>query len=145
MSVIVLYHASTPIPQHLRDCVLKIRQRSSIPVHLLTDRDEPVDGVSTVDIRTAAFSSISSRCSPDYFHGDEMVTMWRGAVLRLFYIERFLRDTGIQNVLHFDNDVMLFADPEKILSICGRCYTDCAMTRSAWGWPTSRTPMLCCR
>jgi len=128
LASIILYHCGTPLPKHLFDCVAKIRQLSKIPVYLITDHPEPVVDIEVVDARDGMFSGLSSIVSQDYFSKHPLVEMWRGAALRMFYIQRFMANNFLDDVLHFDNDVMLFADPGWIVKTCRQLYSRCAVT-----------------
>lgn len=121
MSSIILYHTITPIPQHLIDCVEKIRQISDIDIHILTDMDisPNVKNVYVKNIKN--YDSLNWLNELDYFNNDPSYGhLWKSSCFRMFYIKKYLEDLNLQNTLHFDNDVLLFEAPEKIIEIMAK-------------------------
>lgn len=112
---IILYHTNTPIPNHLIHCVYKIRQLSSIPIYLLTDTDINLDDtIETVNINK--FNSLNWLSDIDYFTHDNFKNLWQTSCYRLFYIQKLIEEKNLSNILHFDNDVLLYEIPETIIS-----------------------------
>lgn len=113
---IILYHTDTQKPKHLFDCIFKIRQYSKIPIYLLTDSNDKIEYVNTINILN--YKKNFWLNDLNYFIGvDDLSKMWRSSCFRLFYIRDFLKDYGLKNILHFDNDVLLYESPEKIIEI----------------------------
>jgi hypothetical protein len=124
---IILYHTDTNQPKHLFDCISKIRQYSKIPIYLLTDSDNQLDGVNVINI--LKYKKNSWLNNLNYFSGsDDLSKMWRTSCFRLFYIRDFLKDHNLKNILHFDNDVLLYESPEKIIEIMEHINDDFAIT-----------------
>jgi len=118
VSAIVLFHVGPTLPQHVKDCVTKIRQFSdSIPVYVIGNHHGDPSAV-WVDSSSSPFDEVRLRLEGlQYFQGDGN-PMWRLAAFRLFYIQQFMEDRDLTDVLHFDNDVLLFEDPDKIIETC---------------------------
>jgi hypothetical protein len=113
---IILYHRRTPIPNHLRDCIAKIRQYSKIPIYLLTDSQYEDNNVIVVD--TARYDDLKWLDSHEInipYKNEKEYHMWRESSSRFFYIQKLIEDKNLQNVLTFDNDILLYENPEKIL------------------------------
>lgn len=124
---IVLFHSETKIPAHLIDCVKKIRQYSKIPIYLLTDNNFEIDTVKIVDINH--YQKFDWLKNINYFPGTDILScMWRSSCFRLFYIKEFLKEFNLRNVLHFDNDVLLYENPEKIIEIMDSIYDKFTIT-----------------
>ena len=118
MSSIILYHTTTPIPQHLVDCVTKIRQLSNIDIHILTDSNI-APNVKNVYIKNInSYDCLNWLNQLDYFNNDATFGyLWKSSCFRMFYIKKYMEDLNLQNVLHFDNDVLLFEKPETIIEL----------------------------
>lgn len=129
MSCIILYHTTTPIPQHLIDCVEKIRQLSNIDIHLLTDKDisPNVKNIYVKNIKN--YDSLNWLNELDYFNNDlSYGYLWKSSCFRMFYIKKYIEDLNLQNILHFDNDVLLFEVPEKIIELMTKYINKYAIT-----------------
>ena len=124
---IVLYHTDTKIPKHLIDCVSKIRQYSKIPIYLITDSNLELDNVEIIPI--SRYNKFNWLKNLNYFNGnDDLSKMWRTSCFRLFYLQEFLKDKELKNVLHFDNDVLVYENPEKIIEIMNEIYDGFSIT-----------------
>lgn len=128
MSAIVLFHVGDKLPQHLRDCIAKARQFSAdIPIYVISNHRDTSEAL-WIDVNSMVFDRVRSRLEAwTYFNGEEDC-LWRTSCHRLFFIHRLMGHCGLTDVLHFDNDVMLFERPEKIAEIASRCFSSCAVT-----------------
>jgi hypothetical protein len=114
MSNIILYHTHTPIPDHVIHCIKKIREYSNIPIYFLTD--QPVastENIIVIDIKK--YEMLNWLNSYNYFLQDDHAHLWKSSCFRLFYIKEFMEEYNIENALHFDNDVLLYENPEFII------------------------------
>ena len=131
MSAIILYHSGAPIPQHLVDCVTKIRRMSDIPIYIITDQAEhpPVD-VQWVNMEEDTFNGVKHGLSLLDYYRDSNNPMWQTSCWRMFYIQRLMEAMKLRDVLHFDNDVLLFERPDQIIATCSDLYDTFAITPS---------------
>lgn len=54
---------------------------------------------------------------------------WHYALERMFVLAELMRDEGLTQILHLENDVTIYFDPEKIASTMERCFgEDCAVS-----------------
>jgi hypothetical protein len=126
---IILYHKSTPIPNHLKDCVAKIRQYSNLPIYLLSDSDYTEHGVKCINVNN--YSDLNWLNNINFLHThvkDRAYHMWRESSFRLFYIKKFIEENNLSNVLTFDNDILLYENPEKIIELMANKYDGFALT-----------------
>jgi hypothetical protein len=118
MSSIILYHTTTDLPKHLFDCIKQIRNYSNITIHLLTDKNYELNINNLIIKNINDFSSLKWINNLDYFNSDySFGHLWKSSCYRLFYIQNYIEDNNLSNILHFDNDVLLFESPEKILEM----------------------------
>lgn len=124
---IILFHTNTDIPTHLLDCVKKIKQYSNIPIYLMTDSKNEIEG--TIHVSVQKYNKFNWLNDLDYFRGNDPIShMWRTSCFRMFYIQEFLKENKLKNILHFDNDVLLYENPEKIIEIMDSVYNRFAIT-----------------
>jgi hypothetical protein len=124
---IILYHTNTPIPPHVTDCIKKIKQYSNIPIYFLTDTDISYDGVNVLNINK--YNELNWLNTLDYFSGnDSLSQMWKTSCFRMFYIQKIMQDLNLENVLHFDNDVLLYENPEILIEKISNKYNNFAVT-----------------
>lgn len=116
MSSIILYHTTTAIPNHLIDCISTIRKLSNIDIHVLTDVNAIFD-INNVHVKNIKiYESLNWLNKIEYFDNDKTYQhLWKSSCFRMFYIAKYMEDLNLNDVLHFDNDVLLFETPEKII------------------------------
>lgn len=109
----VLFHMGGKMPGHVIECVCQIRRTNpSSEIFMLTDNACQLgNGVRFIDISTYNVPDIGGYYINDYFRD-----LWRSAVLRMFYICSFMEKNNITDVIHFDNDVMIYHDVENIMA-----------------------------
>jgi hypothetical protein len=113
---IILYHTDTKIPEHFADCVAKIRQLSNIQIYFLTDSDFNTDISNFNILNIKKYDNLNWLQKLDYFKNDNSFgNLWRSSCFRMFYIKELMQELNLTNVLHFDNDVLLFENPEKLI------------------------------
>ena len=76
---------------------------------MITDSGYDDNDVIVVNIRALNIPDIGT-----YYMYDPMGVLFRNAMLRIFYLEAFMRQYNIENVVHFDNDVMIYYDIDLI-------------------------------
>ena len=102
------------LPIHIKYCLRQIRHTNAeLKIYFLTNLniEQPEDkNISIVNINEFDAPNISN-----YFAHDipEHVQLWQTAVLRLFYLEKFLEKYNINDVIHFDNDIVLYSNLRK--------------------------------
>jgi len=138
MGAIVLFHTGTPLPDHFYDCVRQIRKYSEISIYLISDYpDDPIKfgydaskwpAINYIPSGSELFYDLATLYTKDYFNGFDLPAMWQGSCYRLFYIERLMKVLGLKDVLHFDNDVLLYDNPERIIDHCKKLYKDFTIT-----------------
>ncbi len=129
MSSIVLFHSITPIPQHLKDCVTKIRSISSIPIYLLTDTNIDPGILNLKTINITKYDTLNWLNQIDYFNNDlSFGHLWKSSCFRMFYIKQAVQEFNLEDVLHFDNDVLLYENPESIVQTINECNMKYAVT-----------------
>ena len=111
---VVLFHSTDTIPKYIEECVKQIKfYTPDSRIFLLTDKDIILRQqiLEVVNIRDFGLNFDSL----PYYKNDSMA-LWRTSALRFFYINEFLKRSKLQNVFHFDNDVLIYEDLKKIQS-----------------------------
>ena len=114
---VVLFHRGTTLPDYIRCCVSQILHTTpDAQIYLLTNLniEKPNNkNITIVNINEFDVPNISN-----YFAHDipEHVQLWQTAALRLFYIEKFLEKYNINDIIHFDNDVLVFSNLKNLLT-----------------------------
>lgn len=111
----VLFHIGDTLPGHIKYCVTQILNTNpNSKIYIITNLNIETQNKNVICVNTA------NLYAPDigtYYINDTYSSLWRTSVLRLFYIEDFLRNTNIQDVIHFDNDVLLYRNLNKYIDI----------------------------
>lgn len=112
---VVLYHAGSPIPDYLKICVKQIRHYSpDIPIYLITDQKVTTSDVQ-LDVHVYQLHELDVQIGEvDYFRGED--PLWKQSLFRFFYIKALMNGIFIDNVIHFDNDVLVYSPIELIIN-----------------------------
>ena len=110
----VLFHIGLSFPAHIKQCVGNIKHfNPSSKIYLLTDTHVVADEVECVDVRDfSSYKILSSNIFISSYHA----TLFRNSLFRFFFINEFIKKRGLKNVIHFDNDVLVFEDYSKHLA-----------------------------
>jgi hypothetical protein len=108
----VLFHIGENLPSHFPYCVQQIQKTNpTCPVYIITNLN--ID-INEPNIKIISTNSLNIPDIGNYYKYDPMGPLFRNAMLRIFYIESFMIKYNIEDVIHFDNDVLIY---ENILEI----------------------------
>tara|TARA_R110002020_G_scaffold369940_1_gene581710 strand:- start:288 stop:1256 length:969 start_codon:yes stop_codon:yes gene_type:complete len=120
---VVLFHLGTErdrqvhrIPMHIKYCIGQILHTNpELKIYFLTNLniggptgDDRVQMISTDQFTIPNISN--------YFKEEKDVMnklLFQTSLYRLFYLEKFLKKYNIEDVIHFDNDVLLYSNLQK--------------------------------
>ena len=155
MSAIALVHLGRKLPEHLKYCIAQSRRWSpTIPIHLLCDRSvvrAANDSLRMHDIEVhdlqayrrtelwLEFKEIRDfypkrrwwdprRWDPRQISNPVPVEFWRYSTERLFALHAFLDENSLTEVFHFENDVLIFTDLQRLAPAVSRLYSHLAIT-----------------
>ena len=133
---IVLTHSGTrPIPEYASDCIEQIRLFSDIPIYFVCGRDKnipdrisrnvhvvyiedvPVSGKHLEFYRK--LSSFRSKYDNFFQHTSE----------RFFILEEVIRSLNLKNVIHMENDILLYEDAGILVEKIGKYFNDITVPR----------------
>jgi len=106
------------LPGHIKYCIKQIQHTNpETKIYFLTNlniEQPPDNNIVIVDIRELEVPDITN-----YFAHDipEHVQLWHTSVLRMFYLEKFLEKYNIRDIIHFDNDIVLYSNLKKFENI----------------------------
>ena len=110
---IVLVHIGSKVPEYFWICVSQIRKFFNGPVYFYGEslhheaaKYHNVIQMSFPCPRVKDFEKVSFLGNYGKF--------WDYTFRRMFVIEDLMRSTGISNVIHIENDVMIYADPRTL-------------------------------
>ena len=100
-----LFHIGSPLPEHVTHCVRQIQHTNpGKRIYLITDPGQTVpNGVEYIDRTDLIVPDIGS-----YFLHHDHGVLFRNALLRIFYLESFMKKYNIEDVIHFDNDILIY-------------------------------------
>ena len=115
---VVLVHLGDVFANYINDCIEQIKKFNDCNIYLIISNNHfsninlDVILVAIEDIKKSSnhvdFLSTSQRDS-NFRDG-----FWRSVVERFYYIEDAIIEYNLQNVFHFENDVMLYCDLNEI-------------------------------
>ena len=111
---IVLIHIGSDIPDYMLDCILQIRKfyqgvvMAVVPKSSHSKIEALNCGVAVIDVQTymdkPIYKEFIKVCFLDGF--------WNVTLGRLFVLQAVMEDMGLENVVHIENDVLLYNNPE---------------------------------
>ncbi len=132
MNNFILFHKGI-IPNHLKYCIRQILQtQTNFKVYLLTDQRVIIDGVEVIDI-----NDYNVELDQLSYYKNDRDPLWRTSFERFFYIDKFITKNNLSNVIHFDNDIVIYGDVSEIIDILEREVDEIAIT------PHKETELVC--
>ena len=105
-----LVHLGSPFPKYVTHCVNQIYKHDNQAEVLLCGDIYPEFINNKFNFVNANELDLPSF---DYLK-DDPCPLWHTALMRVFVINAFMQKTGTEGLIHFDNDVMIFGDFNKI-------------------------------
>jgi hypothetical protein len=123
----ILFHKGSVLPQYIVQCIKQIQYtQSNYKIYLLTDINIINTGnIEVVDLNTIKIDLLNE--IGFYKHHDD--PLWRTSFDRFFYIDAFIRERKIEDVVHFDNDVLIYYDVNEILTTLRKNVTKVGLTK----------------
>ena len=113
----VLFHIGLNFPTHLRQCIQNIKHfNPSSKIYFLTEVDIISKAFPDVEyINVWDFDSYKLLRS-NIFISSYHASLFRNSLFRYYFINEFIKKRELNNVIHFDNDVLVFEDYSKHLA-----------------------------
>ena len=112
----ILFHKGNNLPQHIKVCVDQIKKtQTNYKIFLLTD----LKITSSNDVNIIDINQYSIPLNEVTYYKGHQDPLWRAAFERLFYINEFINHRNLTNIVHFDNDVLIYkniADVSNLLN-----------------------------
>jgi len=102
------------LPGHIKYCIRQIRHTNpDYKIYFLTNLN--IESPEDPKIKIINVNEFDAPDISNYFSHDipEHVQLWQTSILRVFYLEKFLETYNIEDVIHFDNDIVLYSDLKK--------------------------------
>ena len=107
---VILFHTSSDIPSHLEFCINQIKYFTpNVKIFFITDRHFSFEGVETVNVNDLLKDRKFILDTLPYYKHDSS-PLWRTSALRFYYIYELMVRNNLENVFHFDNDVLIYED-----------------------------------
>lgn len=123
----ILFHRGQTVPDYISNCIKQIQKtQSNYKVYFITDAT-PLNllNVEIINLNTIAVPEINN---VDYYT-NESNPLWRTSFERFFYINQYIKQQNIHNVVHFDNDVLVYYDVNNILAVLKETVNNVALTK----------------
>jgi len=127
MTHFILFHKDGVFPKHLAQCIQQIKQtQTNYKIFLLTDANlTNVNEVNVINVNDLAINRLQSI---DFYKND-CDPLWKTSFERFFYINDFLLKTKINDIIHFDNDVLIYKNVHNFISILNDTTTNASFTQ----------------
>jgi hypothetical protein len=110
----VLFHKGK-LPHYINECINQIQHtQTNYSIYLLTDDSRftrsDINIVNINDIDCCELQSLS-------FYANNNDPLWRTSFERFFYIKKIIYRSKLENIIHFDNDVLIYKNINEIINV----------------------------
>lgn len=105
------------LPIFMEDCIKQIRTFNDCNLYLITDTHIDDIFLNKYNINLINISNVNLNKLNVFYNLFGKDNFWAVAAARFYYIEWFMKDNNIENVIHIENDILLYHnvnDYEKI-------------------------------
>jgi hypothetical protein len=120
---VVLVHIGNSLPLYLLNCIQQLRHFVSAPIHVLLERQH-MDKFNTMIMNLPDIYCIGLEDIPktsihyEFMNGSSLSQgFWRSASERFFYLYEYCLLKNLTNVVHIENDNLIYYDFTKFLDI----------------------------
>jgi len=116
---IILVHIGNILPSYLSDCIQQLRYFISVPIHILIENihiaELKLKTLHLTDIYFMGLEDIQKSEIHNKFIAQTLLShgFWRSASERFFYIHEYCLLKNLENVVHIENDNLLYYDFNK--------------------------------
>lgn len=115
-SAIILCHVGPQVPDYLNDCIAQIRKYTAMRVIVVADNyTSAIDRVDIVPTNTFDNDEVVKQMRDLPFKINEPNPLWRTAALRFGYVAAAACLFDVEDIFHFDNDVLIYCDPLNLV------------------------------
>lgn len=111
---VVLVHIGSAVPDYFWICVRQIRRFFDGPLYFCGDHPLDTEACKYHRILQPSFTQARVKDFEKVSFLGNYGKFWDYTFRRIFLIEDLMRETGISNVLHIENDVMIYTDPRTL-------------------------------
>jgi hypothetical protein len=134
---LIMFHSHRPeLPDYLEDNLKQIRLfNPDINIHFLTDKVHKYNplfkkynvlGVNKDEFYSDKITRFTLYFN--YFRKPQGFQFWVITATRLMYIEKYIKECGLTDVYHFENDILLYCDLRTIHDTILKLYKSLAIT-----------------
>ena len=114
MTNFILFHKGNTLPEFIQVCIEQINKtQTDYKIFLLTN----LKIINSGDINVIDINQYSLPLADVPYYNGHQDPLWRSAFERIFYINTFISHYNLDNIVHFDNDVLIYKDIAEISTL----------------------------
>jgi hypothetical protein len=111
----VLFHSGNNFPSHIIFCIQNIQKYNpGCKVSLITDKKIISNDVEVFNINDFDAVKLTEN---NFYKNTHVPDLFRNSLFRFFFINELMKKQNLQNVIHFDNDVLVYQNFTKFIDI----------------------------
>ena len=115
-SCFVFVHVGPEVPAYAAEAVRQVRLfNTEADIYMLAEQE--VEGAVWVPLHSLE----RSEAHEEFLARTPLVGFWRYATERFFYLEEFVKRGGLREVIHLENDVMVYFEGKELLESFRKC------------------------
>lgn len=127
MTNFILFHKNSRLPDYLPFCIKQIlHTQTNFNLFLLTDNK--VENNKNIEVFDISKTKIEQLNEIDFYRNDQD-PLWMTSFERFFYINDFIIKNKLNNVVHFDSDVLIYLNIKNILPVLQKVISNVGITR----------------
>jgi hypothetical protein len=115
---VVLIHIGDTIPDHFFDCAEQVRRFFPGDIHVvLPDKFTTLNAMSRIGLHPVPSESLTEDILYKEFKDNcYLKGFWNVTAARLVLLEILMRKKGLKEVIHIENDVLIYENPDNMLN-----------------------------
>ncbi|HCY36983.1 MAG: hypothetical protein DKM50_03870 [Candidatus Margulisiibacteriota bacterium] len=128
---IVFVHSGLTLPEYLRDSINQARYfNNNCKIFLITNQAliKEIDYANLLAVEIVSCESLKESSRHNNFKNNSTLDptfrngFWQHTTERFFYIDELIDQLNLTNVFHLENDVLIYVNLARLLSIFIQCY-----------------------
>ncbi len=133
--IVLIHMGSRDVPPYAADCIEQIRLLSDIPVYFILSKSKKITKRLAAGCNIIYLEDLPlSKAHHDFYRKMSSLravfdNFFQSALERFYVLDEAIKYLGLKNVIHMENDILLYEDPQKLIGMLKGHYGDMTVPR----------------